>query len=251
MFVNQTFYFATVRKITAGFGSLFTNIHVNRSDGKVFRVPFSHGPRDSYIAQREERRREETKVRISVPRMSFEMTNLTYDPSRKLQTVNRNLNINTDDPDYFLSQLTPVPYDIGYDVNIIVKYYDDALQIIEQILPYFSPSYNLTIEDIPEMGLIRDVPVVYNSSSFSDSYEGDPNDARIINWTLSFTAKGYMYPNIHNAAVIKKVIANMHDGTVEKNQDLERITVQVDPIDASETDDWEAKTIIEQAPYED
>jgi len=160
------------------------------------------------------------------------MTGIQYDQTRKTNTINSVTGIDTLDPNNFLRQLNPSPYDISYDVHIATKNMDDGLQIIEQILPYFQPSYTLNIQDIPELAITKDVPVLFQGIGFRDEYEGGFDGERVMIWTLSFVVKGYLYPPIGNAAIIKKVIATFY-----KDQDLVTpsgaVTVKVDPINSA------------------
>ena len=144
-----------------------------------------------------------TRVRKTLPRMSFEMTNLAYDKSRKLQTI-RGVQkaVTGSNPQAVLKQLNPVPFDIQYDLTIATKFIDDGLQILEQILPNFTPSWTLNIIDIPELGIERDCNVIFAGISKQDSYEGNYEDERILTWTLSFIVKGHIYPNIGSYMVL-------------------------------------------------
>ena len=82
----------------------------------------------------------------------------------------------------------PVPYNIGFQLNIMTKLQDDALQIVEQILPNFQPSFNLTVDLVDSIGEKRDIPIVLDSVSFTDDYEGDFSTRRNLIYTLNFTA---------------------------------------------------------------
>lgn len=256
MLNQDIFYFASIRKITAAFGALFSNINIARYSElggqgtitKIIKVPFAGSERQKWLdliqenvhpapAYTEEQNKK-TRVRTSLPRMSFELTSLQYDPLRKLQTVGATIR-KSDDVHRVLKQLNPVPCDIGYDVNIAVKNIDDGLQIIEQILPNFTPSWTMNIKDIPELGINRDVFVIFAGITKQDTYEGNFEEERVINWTLSFVVKGYVYPAIKGAGIIKTVIDN-----ISQQKDLSHtdaiVHVEVNPPSANIDENWTA-----------
>jgi len=252
MFKGQDrFYFATVRKLSVAFGSLFNNIYIQRFDepggkGDVIRnihVPLSYAAGAKWYTHRKQDipAQESVQTKVSYPRIAFELTGIQYDPQRKTNTMNGSTAVNTQDVTTFLKQLNPAPVDYQFQVQIAIKNIDDGLQIIEQILPYFQPSFNLNVKDIPELQIAKDVPVILAGIQPIDEYEGAYEQERILLWSLDFVVKGYMYPPISDAAIIRKVIANVY-----KDKDLTRksgvITVRVDPNDAGFNDDWEAKT---------
>ncbi len=254
MFANQNpFYFATIRKITVAFGTLFNNIRVVRhefSGGvgdelKTIKVPLSYASGSKwYVHRRQDVPAQSTiQTKVSLPRIGFELTGLEYDADRKVNTLNNTVKTDETNPDSFFRQLNPSPYNFSFDVHIAVKNMDDGLQIVEQILPYFQPSYTLNIKDIPELAISKDVKVVFAGIGLTDDYEGSFDDDRILIWTLSFVVKGYLYPAIGDAEVIKKVITNFYkdeEMTVKSNV----VTVKVDPIDSAFDDDWEDVTTI-------
>jgi len=255
MFANQdAFYFATIRKLSIAFGSIFNNMHISRytySGGngtilKTIKVPLSYATGDKWYvhATQDIPAQSATQIRVSLPRIGYELTGLQYDSERKLNTLHTVGKPDPNDVGTFLRQLNPVPYDFAFDVHIAVKNMDDGLQIIEQILPWFSPSYNLNVKDIPELNLIKDVPVIFSGISLTDQSDGSFDEARVLMWTLSFVVKGYLYPSIGDAEVIRKVIANIYQNKELTDPKNNIITVQVDPIDAAFDDDWTVKTKI-------
>lgn len=191
---------------------LFNNISVVRysADGTTskehFRVPLNYGPKEKFITRITQDPNLTKSVAVTVPRLSFEMTNLTYDSTRKqqstLQNFARNGTINS-----VLSQYIPVPYNIEFSLSLYVRNHEDGTQIIEQILPYFTPDYNLTIDFIPEMGRTYDFPVILDSVNQSIEYEGDFSSTRLITWTLNFTAKTYMFASTSNPKIIKGIVS--------------------------------------------
>lgn len=256
MFANQTtLYFASIRKLTAAVGSLFNNITISRFSNtggtgtkiRTIKVPLMYATGDkSYVFEEQHNPAQSSvQTKISFPRISYQLIDMEYDPSRKLPTMNNSIVATSADPSVYIKQLTPVPYNFIYEVYVGSKTIDDGLQIIEQILPAFCPSFNLVVKEIPQLNITRDVPVIFNSISKEDYVEGAFEDERILMWTLTFTAKSYLYPNITDAAIIKKVLTSIYTNiemTVESKQEV--IRVSVDPISSDETDDWGVSTII-------
>lgn len=137
-----------------------------------------------------------------MPRLSFEMTNLTYDPSRKGSPIQKYLK--TDDGESVKTQYMPVPYNVNFELGILAISQDDALQILEQIIPYFQPNFNITMELIPDMDEKKDIPFVLNSIDYEDDYEDDMMRRRSITYTLNFTAKTYLYGPVTQSEIIRK-----------------------------------------------
>lgn len=249
MFYDQnTLYFASIRKIAAGFGSIFTNVVINRYadnagqgvKNETIRVPFFYGPTQKYLKMLNEQRRydpNKPRIRKSVPRIGYELTGMEYDATRKTQSTLHLLKqssiVDSNGYNEFLKQLSPVPYIFNFDVHCVTKNIDDGLQIIEQIVPNFNPSYNITIKEIPELGIIRDIPVIFKGISLSDDYEGNFEEDRVLTHTLSFSVLGYLYPNIRMTDTIRKVLTSIYNDpsfVPESKETL--IDVSVDPIDA-------------------
>lgn len=234
MLDNKVFYFASIRKLVIAFGSLFDNIYIQKKADNDYniqyiKVPFSYGPRQVFTAIKnaELNSGRFSNIESIIPRISFEFNTIAYDSTRKLNTMHGHM-IPIDDRGRTHFQLTPVPYDISFNLNVYTELLDDSLQIIEQIIPYFTPSFNITINEIPEMNIVRDVPVQLNGVSFSDSYEGDFSDRRTIIWTLDFLCKGHLYPPIRDEKIIKTIIHRM--GAHKENFDA-KITISTDPLE--------------------
>ena len=195
--LGHTFYHNTIRRYVILFGTLFNDIHINREDTsqgvtRTIKVPISYGPKEKMLA-RLDADPELKRPAIVLPRMSFELTDLNYGPTRKLNTIGKIVAANPDDTNSAKYQYTPVPYDLNFILSIAVKNADDGTRILEQILPFFTPGWNSTVDLIPELGIKLDVPIVLNAVSSEDSYEGDFEARRSIVWTLSFTMKGYIF----------------------------------------------------------
>ena len=247
---SDSYYFATVRKISVAFGSLFNNIYIQRFEGKGgtgnvtrrVRVPLSYAAGEKWYVHRKSDipAQEAVQTKNSLPRIGFELTGMQYDPNRQLNSCGSTVKTDPNDSTQILKQLNPVPYDLQYDVSIAVKSIDDALQIIEQIIPNFRPSFNMTVKDIPELQITKDVPVIFGGMSFTDQYEGSFEEPRVHIWTLSFVVKGYLYPAIGDADIIKKVYVDINKDK-EMTQKQSMVVVDVDPIESAFEDEWTAK----------
>jgi|TARA_B100001094_G_scaffold313906_1_gene352196 hypothetical protein len=204
------FYHEIVRKTVVSFGTLFNQIYVKHDDsnGNIeseIKVPLAYGPAQKFLARLEQQQDLNRSVQITLPRMSFEMNSISYDATRKVSVTQtfKAVDNNTKVKKVYM----PVPYNLGFELNIMTKLNDDALQIVEQILPYFQPSFNITVELIDSIGEKRDIPVVLDSISFQDDYEGDFSTRRALIYTLQFTAKTYLFGPIADSTdgIIRKV----------------------------------------------
>lgn len=205
------FYHKSIQKTVTAFGTLFNNVqirHFNDSGDpiSVLKVPLAYGPTQKFLARIEQQPAGDRKVALTLPRMSFEMTTIDYDSQRKSSTIQTFSSPRTDSGNP-AKVYTPTPYNIGFELNIMAKIQDDVLQIVEQILPFFQPSFNVTVRLVPDINESRDIPVVLNRVGFRDDYEGDFSTRRVIIYTLSFTAKTYLFSEIpsNSQGLIKKV----------------------------------------------
>ena len=207
------FYHQTSRKMVVAFGSLFNTIEVRRTDSagavtEVVKIPLSYGPKDKMLTRISADPNLNPKVALTVPRMGFELTSMSYDSVRKLNTMNRNVKKGTTG---LKKQFNPVPYNWEFSLYVFVKNAEDGTQILEQILPFFTPDFTVTMTLISSMSVKHDIPLVLTSVTSEDTYEGDFATRRSIIWTLSFTMKGYLYPSItDNAKVITSSIVDTH-----------------------------------------
>ena len=203
------FYHEILRKTVIAFGTLFNDIHIRHNDntGKSIsdmKVALAYGPMQKFLARLEQQPDLNRATQITLPRMSFEMTNISYDATRK-STITQTFKAS--DGSNLRKVFMPVPYNIGFELNILVKLNDDGLQIIEQILPFFQPSFNLTVDLVSVIGEKRDISVVLDNISFQDDYEGDFTTRRALIYTLNFTAKTYLFGPVSDSSegLIKKV----------------------------------------------
>ena len=210
--LGNFFYNETIRKTVIAFGTLFNNIKVKKfaSDGKSIsqiKVPVAYGPMQRFLARIEQQANFDDNVAISLPRISFELSSYTYDPTRKASPVTKFFFQTPTDKKKVKKMFMPVPYDIGFRLSFACKLQDDALQIIEQILPFFQPSYQVTINMLEGADEKRDVPFTLKNVAFVDEYEGDFSTRRFIQYDLDFVAKTYFYQEVptDESGVIKKV----------------------------------------------
>jgi len=222
--LGQHFYNEGLRKVVIAFGSLFNNIVITRKDstGKTtqsMKVPLAYGPSQKFLARLDQDPNATQKIALTLPRIGFEMQSFDYDGSRKLNRIIRQKRV-TDENDKKLKQMTtqytPVPYNINFEMFVMAKNSDDGIQIVEQILPYFQPEYTVTIREVPEMEIVRDVPIILNSIGYEDTYEGDFQTRRAIIYTFSFAAKAYVYGPVTTAKPITKAQVDIYDDLTDK-----------------------------------
>jgi hypothetical protein len=230
------FYHEIFKKTIVGFGTLFNNIQLRRVSNEkteVMKVPLAYGPAEKYLSRlRQTPDPTQAKIQITLPRIAFELTGIQYDTSRKVAPTQI---VRTDDKKGFM----PVPYNLEFELNILSKNQDDALQIVEQILPFFQPSYNITINMIPDLNESKDIIVNLDSVSYRDDYEGDLDQRRTLIYTLKFTAKTYVYGPVRDLTQIRKVITDTYASMDTVNAPrIQRYTVEPDPSDAESGDDF-------------
>ena len=242
--LGQQFYHESIRKVIIAFGTTFNNIQLVRKDNdgnikQAMKVPLAYGPKQKWLARLNEDADLSKTVAITLPRIGFEIQNLQYDPNRKLNRVQKFKKVKSANDDRLDSQYMPVPYNLNLQLYVMAKESDDSLQIIEQILPYFQPDYTLTINDMADMGIKRDVPIVLNSVAYEDNYQGDFETRRALIYTLDFTAKFYLYGPVTSQAVIKTVQVDQYTDlkdTAPKRE--QRYTVSPKPATADADDDF-------------
>jgi hypothetical protein len=252
---GQHFYNKSIRNTVIAFGTIFNNINIKRLDSsgnplQTIRVPLSYAPKEKFIARLDQNANltgSDSSVAITLPRMSFDVNSYAYDPSRKLNKNQKRSvakNASGDEKRVF-TQFSPVPYDVGFELNVFTATSDDGLQIIEQILPYFQPDYTVTmIIDKDYMDTKRDIPFVLESVDYEDSYQGALTDRRRIIYTLKFTAKIYLYGPISSSAIIRQTSVDLYDNVAAGNTSQggtgpsrsERVTVTPNPTSADKDD---------------
>ena len=237
------YYHQIIRKTVVSFGTLFNEIYIRHKDSdgdsiSEMKVPLAYGPIQKFLARIEQQPELNKPIAMTLPRMAFEMNSIQYDATRK---ANITQTFKASDGTNLKKVFLPVPYNIGFQLNVMCKLQDDALQIVEQILPYFQPSFNLTVDLVDSIGEKRDIPVVLDNVSFTDDYEGDFSTRRILIYTFNFTAKTYLFGPISETTdgLIRKVQVDMYASTNTQTAKREvRYTVVPDPIDADPDDNF-------------
>ena len=203
------------------------------------KVPLAYGPRQKYLVRLADDPDLSKSTAVTLPRIGFEIAGISYDPARKLQRVQKFKKVKGAKASQLDTQYMPVPYNIDFELYILSKQSDDALQIVEQILPYFQPDYTVTINDNTDMGIKRDVPVILNSIAYEDDYQGDFASHRAIIYTLSFTAKFYLYGPVTSSKVIKTVQVDQYTDMPDQSPKREqRYSVTPNPTTADADDDF-------------
>jgi len=212
------FYNKSTNKVIVAFGTIFNNIQLKTEDPDgtvvtVQKVPLAYGPKQKFLSRLEQNTKTK-KTSITLPRLYFEMTGISYDEERHLTPCKQLTEVKQDDGKSIKVQYVPVPYNLSFEAGIIAKSQADALQILEQILPFFQPSLNVTVKFVPDMQEAkRDVPINLDSISYDDTWDGDFKERRYITYTLFFTAKSYYYGPKFDSAIIRKAIINEYTNT--------------------------------------
>tara|TARA_B100000902_G_scaffold188382_1_gene180300 strand:+ start:1746 stop:2549 length:804 start_codon:yes stop_codon:yes gene_type:complete len=210
--LGQHFYNEAIRKTVVGFGTLFNNIELKKVDPstgavlEVEKVPLAYGPKQKFLTRLEQNPDVANKVAITIPRLYFEMTAITYDSARKTSPVQKYRTVIDDNGKEVKTQYVPVPYDMSFELGIIAKSQDDGLQILEQILPFFQPNFNIAVNMVKDMDERKDIAIVLNNINYEDDWDDSFLDRRSIVWTLNFVAKSYIYGPYTNTGIIRKAI---------------------------------------------
>jgi len=243
------FYWGTIRKSIIAFGNLFNRIHIDRrnSDGQVIqtlKIPLAYAGKQKFLARIASNPQSfEQSFETYLPRLSFEMTGIAYDPNRRISLIQQNRAVNNT-TNTLNAQYAPTPYNISMTLYAYTKNQDDGLQIVEQILPYFNPDYNLTLNAIPALELKHDLPIILDQVTFEDNYEGDFTTNRTIIWTLNFTMKMNFYGPINKQGLIRNVTVNtFSDAALGNIQSRYSVSVTPDSIVPGST--LESNNIIE------
>ena len=243
--LGQQFYHETMRKVVVAFGTIFNNINIIRTNNsgatvQSMKVPLAYGPKQKFLTRLREDPSLSKKVALTLPRIGFEISGISYDPSRKLNSVQKVKKTNdSTDGKTLSSQFMPVPYNMDFELVVMAKQSDDALQIVEQILPFFQPDYTITLNDNSSMGTTRDVPIILSNVTYADEYEGSFEDRRVITYSLSFTAKFYLYGPVTDQKVIKSVQVDQYtDMPINAPKREQRYNVTPSPASADADDNF-------------
>ena len=238
------FYNKNIRNVVILFGTVFNDIIVRRvtsagATQEEFRVPIAYGPSEKFLVRlREATDISKGKVGLTLPRMSFDFISIVYDTARKLQTTKRYKKIKSGDNTKLTTIYNPVPYNFDFTLSVMVKNSDDGTQILEQILPYFTPEYQVTMNEMSTMGIKRDIPIIFTGLSTEDSYEGDFLTRRALIHTLTFVVQGFMYGPTSDVGIIREVDVNEYDGLSATAGKLSNLDVKPDPLTADPDDDY-------------
>jgi hypothetical protein len=246
------FYNEGLRKLTIAFGQLFNNIIIQNtsSTGAVtrrIRVPLAYAPKEKFIVRLEQQAnlQDDREVAVTLPRLGFEITGLQYDASRKINKVQKTIRVKSNEDGKVQNfNYAPVPYNINFSLYSFTATAENGLQIIEQILPFFQPEYTVTMRVIPELDIVRDIPIILNSVNYEDTYNGEFTSRRAVIYTLAFTAKTYLYGPMSNQGVIKTAQADLGSDTDSPLTREERIVITPNPTSADADDDFGFTTTI-------
>lgn len=221
--ISNYFYHEILRKTIVAFGTLFNDIKIKHKDNagddfSILTVPIAYGPVQKFLARIEQVPDLKKRVAITLPRMSFEMTGMSYDPSRKSSTMQTFKALDKSNNE-LTKVFMPVPYNVNFRLSIMSKLNEDALQVVEQILPYFQPHFNLTVDLVSSIGEKRDIPMILERISMDDQYEGDFTTRRVLVYTLDFVAKTYLFGPLGtpNESIIKQVQVDYYTDTNKIN----------------------------------
>ena len=234
--LGQYFYNESLRKTIIAFGSLFNEITIIRKNNQgdtvqTMKVPLAYGPKQKFLVRLTQDPGANQPIAMTLPRIGFEIQSFDYDPVRKLNRIIKQKkvsNAKSKELKQMSTQYTPVPYNMQFELFVMTKNSDDGIQIVDQILPYFQPEYTVSIREVPDMYIVRDVPIVLNSIGYEDTYEGDFTTRRAIIYTFQFTAKSYVYGPVTTAKPITKVQADTYaDLPAATPTRVQRFTTQV------------------------
>ena len=219
--LGTTYYHQTIRKYVAVFVTLFNDINIQRknSSGEIvdhIKVPIAYEAKDKMLLRVRRGSKADESIGISLPRMGFDLNGIVYDPVRKLNTLGVTYAANTAaGSGTMLKQYNPVPYNFDFTLSAMVDNSEDGAQIFEQIVPFFTPEFNVSVNLIPSMNIKPDISIALTDVTIEDSYEGELTIRREIIWTLNFMMKGYIYPDIKSGSVTKTVLVHLRTTTAE------------------------------------
>lgn len=228
MFGNS-YYHGAIRKYIIMFGNMFNDIDVTRYNNsgtatQTIRVPIAYGPKQKFLVRLRTDPNLDRDVAIQLPRLAFEITDMSYAPTRTVSKLQKNTAIGSHG-DSLRSQFTPVPYDINMSLYGMFANQEDAVQVVEQILPYFRPEWTNSVKLVPSIGQYYDIPTVLTGLSIEDTYEADFQSRRAIIYTFNFTVKGYIFGPVSNKGVIKRTIVDLASDSVVGTPFNERVTL--------------------------
>jgi len=252
MLGNPHFYHRSIRKMVVTFGTLFNDLEIVRftSTGEPkerFKVPLTYGPKEKYIIRGQSDPTLTKSVATVIPRMSFNLDSLSYDSSRKQVTTLKNFSSYGDAVN---AQYVPVPFNFEFTLSILTRNTEDGTQILEQILPFFTPDFTVTIDFIQSMNQVFDVPIILKSVTSNVDYEGNFDSSRVIIWDINFTAKGFIWPPVSSTGFIRQANTSISTDMTGQSIPLVSIKTTPNPIDAEPDDEYGFIDTITENPYE-
>lgn len=243
--LTTPFYHETIKRVVVIFGTVFNSLHVIDDFDQIRKVPLYYAARDKFVNFQQERPDlYNVKTEQTLPRMAYYMTGIAYAPQRMTDKRQR-----LESHDTKTVQFNRVPYDFTFELYVKTLRFEESLKVVEQILPLFKPSFNVTADDVDKMGFRNDYTITLNSSGYEDTWEGEYSQPRSVLWTLSFTVQGYLYSPNETANRIKETI--LHLGATDYSKIYETLTAEVIPREANKTDPHRIKeTIIKVDPDE-
>lgn len=213
--LGSHFYHGLIKKYVILFGSLFSDIMIDRLDSnnevkRSLKVPVQYGPKERYLARYRQNPDLLREVSMVFPRMAFEITNIMYDPTRKLNTIGNIPNVNSGNANVLDTQYNPVAYNFDITLSIISRNTEDALKIVEQIVPFFTPQWTESLTLIEGMNIQMDIPIIMRNIQTVDTYSGNFENKEWVIWDLTFTLKGYLYGPTRSRSLIKESIAKIY-----------------------------------------
>jgi hypothetical protein len=238
IFESNPYYWGTIRNFIISFGSLFSGMTITNKSAtgkreQVIKVPIAYGPKHKWLDRlKEQPKPEKGGIAHTLPRLAFEITDYKYDAARKIGTQGNSVTgrLGTQGAKIF----NPVPYDVTIQLYSLAKDNDDSLKILEQILPYFAPHMDLTFVILPQFNIKKTVPVVLETVSVTDTYDGLTDEFRAVTQTFTFTAKLDLFGPIHTGSVIKS--SNVEISITEGEAAIETLNFAVNPQDANRDD---------------
>ncbi|HIA11661.1 MAG TPA: hypothetical protein EYN69_06260 [Flavobacteriales bacterium] len=220
--LGTTYSHGLIRDYIISFGTLFNDIKINRPSGDgvttaTIAVPLIYSPKNKYLSRIEEDLNFDKPIAMRLPGMSFELLSMTYSAERKLNTMQRIFKANTASNTSLSYTYSPVPYDFMFQLNIFTKTIEDGSHIVEQILPYFTPEFTISLKGATDLDINVDMPIVLNSVAMEDNYEGTFEERRVIAWTLDFALKGTLFGPIVDGKTINTAVINFHANTISSN----------------------------------
>lgn len=249
MFKNQQFYHQHIKKAIVAFGLIFTNININRVDGsnvtqQVIRVPLSYSTKQKFLSRIAliDDADDRGEVALTLPRMGFEIQGFEFDPTRKVSPIQKNKAIINNDPTTRVDRsYVSTPYNMSLSLYVFAKNQEDGLQIVEQILPFFNPDFNITVNDLPELGIKRDINIRLDSIDYDDNYEGDLAARQSIIWTLNFTMRLNFYGYVESQRIIREVIAKAYPHITE-SKSYSKVTSAIETTTATAVAEFDGET---------